>query len=202
MNYETITSNCNVCTWLGQSQVGCTKLGGCTSITQVTSTATVTVTPTQTVVVTPAEMADCVFRDVVVAWAFEVYNIQNWATDGGKALHKQDTKLPTQSWRMPTSICPSLSRMAASSAPLCRPAGPSSRARGWREAWQLTMRMTTRITSLWTTWTQKSACASPSAARRSTRPYRPARCRSHTHTLQTNLATPTRPCRGPATMGL
>ncbi|KAJ9374868.1 CAZyme family GH18 [Paecilomyces variotii] len=90
MNYETITSNCNVCTWLGQSQVGCTKLGDCTSITQVTSTATVTVTPTQTVVVTPAEMADCVFRDVAVAWAFEIYNIQNWATDGGKALHKQE----------------------------------------------------------------------------------------------------------------
>lgn len=60
----------------------------------VTNIVTVTVSPTVVVVTSTAVveayiMADCTIWDDLFFFEFEVLNIQNWATDGGAALHKQ-----------------------------------------------------------------------------------------------------------------
>lgn len=39
---------------------------------------------------TPTPHADCPFWDELLAYEFEIYNIENWVTDGGKALKKQE----------------------------------------------------------------------------------------------------------------
>lgn len=88
--YVTTTSNCEVCTWAGENEVGCSLIGGCTRTVVVTSTTTVTPTTTITVVVEPTATADCAYWDDGFFYIVEIYNIYGWSTDDGDALHKQE----------------------------------------------------------------------------------------------------------------
>ncbi|KAI1775411.1 hypothetical protein F4818DRAFT_416512 [Hypoxylon cercidicola] len=84
---ETVTSNCQVCTYVGLN-ADCSKINGCTPTTVVPSTSTTTL-PVTTVTVTPT--ADCAFWDEGWGYRFEIYNIAYWATDGGRKLeHEED----------------------------------------------------------------------------------------------------------------
>ncbi|KAH8421671.1 Glycoside hydrolase [Colletotrichum scovillei] len=46
--------------------------------------------PTPDPVPTPTPTADCAFWDSLVAWQFEIYNIEGWVTDGGKKLKEEE----------------------------------------------------------------------------------------------------------------
>ncbi|KAK9424269.1 hypothetical protein SUNI508_03757 [Seiridium unicorne] len=57
-----------------------------TTLAPVTSTVTVTASETAS----PSPYAECAFWDTAYYYIFEVYNIENWATDGGKGLHDNE----------------------------------------------------------------------------------------------------------------
>lgn len=56
-----------------------------------TTSTTDQATPTTTAESTPTAIyADCAFWDAGYGWYFEILNIINWATDGGKGLHDNE----------------------------------------------------------------------------------------------------------------
>lgn len=48
-------------------------------------------TPTPEPAPAPVPHADCAFWDSGLMWQFEIYNIQNWAADGGKKLKEEES---------------------------------------------------------------------------------------------------------------
>ncbi|KAI1131231.1 class V chitinase Chi100 [Nemania abortiva] len=64
---------------------------GISSTTTTTTTTRPTTTTTQPPPPPPTPHADCAFFDEILFWTFEVYNIENWVTDGGSSLHHEES---------------------------------------------------------------------------------------------------------------
>ncbi|KAI0430580.1 hypothetical protein F5Y09DRAFT_307300 [Xylaria sp. FL1042] len=96
---ETVTTGCEVCTHAGLN-VDCSTIDGCVVSTTTTTPSSTTVTATAT----PA--ADCASWATDFFYIFEVYNIVDWATDGGSKLKKKEEgcgALTGWQWDGPTS---------------------------------------------------------------------------------------------------